>query len=331
MSECSAKEDRITPEVSIIVIAFNEERRIDGCLQALLTQDTSLTYEVVVVDDGSRDATAEVVKELQERHSNVQLLRHDTNRGRGAARLTGQQSTQSPLIGFVDADIVVPSQWLERCSSELARCDAVSGIALPDGDCAVIWRICQPTLRRRPGTAEITGNNVLFTREALVRVPFGADAKLGEDFRLAKTMVRDGLRLATLGDLVVEHRETKTYWQALRWMWRSGVDATALLFEYRVVRVPDLAWISWCVVVLCAIVLIPFGTVAPWLAIVVALAFTLVVSSLFTGARFLLRPRFGRFLAALVLSPPLILVYLVGRCAGLLRLIGVRRSSQSVA
>jgi glycosyltransferase involved in cell wall biosynthesis len=331
LPECSAKEDRITPEVSIIVIAYNEERRIDGCLQALLAQDTSLSYEVVVVDDGSRDATAEVVAQLQERHANVRLIRHDANRGRGAARLTGQQSAHSPLVGFVDADIVVPPQWLARCSTELSRRDAVSGIALPDGDCAVIWRICQPTLRRRAGTAEITGNNVLFTREALARVPFGADAKLGEDFRLAKTMVREGLRLATLDDLVVEHRETKTYRQALRWMWRSGIDATALLFEFRVVRMPDLAWLSWSVVVLGAIVAIPIGTVAPWLAVVVALAFTLVVSSLFTAARFLVRPRFGRFLAALVLSPPLILTYLVGRCAGLVRLLGVRRSTPTLA
>jgi cellulose synthase/poly-beta-1,6-N-acetylglucosamine synthase-like glycosyltransferase len=331
MPECSTKEDRITPEVSIIVIAFNEERRIEGCLQALLAQDTSLSYEVVVVDDGSRDATAHVVAVLRERHPNVRLLRHDTNRGRGAARLSGQQSTQSPLIGFVDADIVVPPQWLERCSKELARYDAVSGIALPDGDCAVIWRICQPTLRRRPGTAEITGNNVLFTRDALARVPFGADAKLGEDFRLAKTMVRSGLRLTTLGDLVVEHRETKTYWQALRWMWRSGIDATALLFEFRVLRMPDLAWLSWSALVLGAIVAIPLGTVAPWLAVVVVVAFTLVVSCLFTAARFLLRPRFVRFLAALVLSPPLILTYLVGRCAGLVRLIGVRRSPRPLA
>jgi glycosyltransferase involved in cell wall biosynthesis len=330
LPKCSVKEDRITTEVSIIVIAFNEERRIDGCLRALLAQDTSQSYEVVVVDDGSHDATADVVTQLQARHSNVRLVRHDTNRGRGAARLTGQQSTHSPLVGFVDADIVVPRQWLERCSTELSRYDAVSGIALPDGDCAVIWRICQPTLRRRPGTAEITGNNVLFTREALVRVPFGAEARLGEDFRLAKTMVRNGLRLATLGDLVVEHRETKTYGQALRWMGRSGVDATALLFEFRVVRVPDLAWLSWCAVVICAIVVIPVGTVAPWLAVAVAIVFTLIVSFLFTAARFLVRPHFGRFLAALVLSPPLILTYLVGRCAGLVRLIGVRRSQPRV-
>jgi len=111
----------------------------------------------------------------------------------------------------------------------------------------------------------------------------------------------------------------------------SGIDATALLFEFRVVRMPDLAWLSWSVVVLGAIVAIPIGTVAPWLAVVVALAFTLVVSSLFTAARFLVRPRFGRFLAALVLSPPLILTYLVGRCAGLVRLLGVRRSTPTLA
>jgi glycosyltransferase involved in cell wall biosynthesis len=241
----STKENIITFPVTVIVIAFNEERRLPDCLRALLAQETGLSYEVLVVDDGSHDSTPDVVRQFQERHPNVRSLRNDVNRGRGAARRLGQESSESPMIGFVDADIVVPSDWLDRCASALSRFDAVSGIALPDGDCAVLWRICVPALRRRPGSAEITGNNVLFSREALTRVAFAPDAQLGEDFRLAKTMVRDGLQLSTLGDLVVEHRESKTYVEAIRWMWRSGVDATALLFEFRVLRIPDLAWVIW--------------------------------------------------------------------------------------
>jgi glycosyltransferase involved in cell wall biosynthesis len=271
------------------------------------------------VDDGSQDSTADVVRQFLERHPNVRLLRHDVNRGRGAARRSGQESTESPMIGFVDADIVVPSDWLDRCASALFKFDAVSGIALPDGDCAVMWRICEPTLRRRPGSAEITGNNVLFSREALTRVAFAPDSQLGEDFRLAKKMLQDGLQLSTLGDLVVEHRESKTYVEAIRWMWRSGDDATALLFEFRVLRIPDLAWIIWTVGVLAMVIAAATGEFGVEAAIATLVALTLVISFLFVSSRFLPRPRPWRFFVALAISPPLILAYLAGRCAGLLR------------
>lgn len=275
---------------------------------------------MLVVDDGSHDSTAKIVERFQDDHSNVRLIRHESNRGRGAARHSGQESTQSSLIGFVDADIVVPTDWLERCAAVLSTFDAVSGIALPDGDCAVLWRVCQPSLRRRPGSAEITGNNVLFSRHALARVTFSPDAQLGEDFRLAKQMVRDGLLLTTLGDLVVEHRELKTYVESIGWMWHSGVDATALLFEFRVLRVPDIAWIIWTVGALATVIGAATGIIGVAWAISSLCALTLVISLLFVRSRFLPRPHLWRFLWSFVLSPPLILAYLVGRSAGLVRL-----------
>jgi hypothetical protein len=263
-----------------------------------------------------------IVAQFQDLHSNVRLLRNTVNRGRGASRRLGHEATQATFVGFVDADIVIPTDWLERCATELSRSDAASGIALPDGDCAVIWRICNPVLRRRPGSAEITGNNVLFRREALALVPFAPESRLGEDFRLAKTMIRSGLRLTTIGDLVVEHRESKTYADAVAWMWHSGVDATALLFEFRVVRPPDVAWTVWLAGVVAMVVAVPLDAVAPWVAIVVVATFTLLISFAFTGSRFHLRPRSTRFLMACAISPPLILSYLLGRCGGLLRLTG---------
>jgi glycosyltransferase involved in cell wall biosynthesis len=290
-----------------------------------LAQESSRSFEVIVVDDGSEDSTSKIVGTFESNHANVRLIRHEMNQGRGAARRSGQESTQSPIIGFVDADIIVPRDWLERCAGRLANFDAVSGIALPDGDCAVIWRICEPVLRHRPGSAEITGNNVLFDRDALTRVPFAPESKLGEDFRLAKTMVRSGLRLTTLRDLVVEHRETKTYGEALAWMWHSGSDATAILFEYRVLRLPDLAWFVWTAGVVTTVILAATDVVNAWVPIATVLVLTVLVSVLFVRSRFLARPRTWRYLMAQVLTPPLIVTYLIGRGSGLLRFRGPRR------
>ncbi len=313
------KEINVTERVGIIVIAFNEERRISTCLTALLSQETAVPYEVIVVDDASQDSTANIVKQLQLTSPNLRLLRHEINRGRGAARRTGQDATDSSWIGFVDADIVVPPNWLNRCLEELSDVDGVSGIAQPDGDCAVIWRICQPSIRQRSGSAEITGNNVLFSRAALKCIPFSPDAKLGEDFRLAKLMLRKGLQLRTVEDLIVEHRESKTYLKAISWMWRSGVDATSLLFEFRTFRVPDLAWLTWFTVLLATIVVSGLGALGLGLSIAAIVAMTLIVDALYILSRFTPRPYLMRFLVAIAISPPLMLAYLLGRTAGLLR------------
>jgi hypothetical protein len=139
---------------------------------------------------------------------------------------------------------------------------------------------------------------------------------LGEDFRLAKVMIKAGLELRTLDDLTVEHRESKTYGKAVSWMWESGVDATSLLFEFRSVRLPDLAWLAWLLGILLAVVASAVGVVSFWLSFCFAAALTLIVDVLFINSRFTPRSRPLRFLAALVISPPMMLAYLLGRTTG---------------
>jgi glycosyltransferase involved in cell wall biosynthesis len=311
-------------QLTIVVIAHNEVLRIGACLEGLMAQDSDIRYEVVVVDDGSDDGTGDLIGRIMQKHPNVRFLRHETNRGRGAARLTGQLSANSRWIGFVDADIVVPVDWLSRCLLELEKADGVSGVAQPDGDCAVLWRICRPTLRLRPGSAEVTGNNVLFSSVALAKVPFSPDSKLGEDFRQAKAMVRLGLKLVTVLDLIVEHRETKSYRKAVKWMWQSGIDATALLFEFRIVRTPDLAWFAWLFGTASSIIV---GVLAGWWwggAILVGE--TAAVNLGFIYSRFMLFPHPSRWMKATIVSLPLLIAYLLGRCAGLV----ARRSQGGV-
>jgi glycosyltransferase involved in cell wall biosynthesis len=328
-SDSVTEEGSISAPVTVVVIAFNEERRISPCLEALLDQDVTSPYNVIVVDDGSRDSTPQIVEQLQRDFGNLKLVRHEVNRGRGAARRSGQDAADSLWIGFVDADIVVPRDWLRRCLDALADADAVSGIAQPDGDCAVVWRICSPTLRRRAGSAEITGNNVLFYRDALTRVPFSEVAKLGEDFRLAKLMAKSGLRLRTIDELTVEHRESKSYGNGVLWMWQSGVDATALLFEFRVIRVPDLAWLTWLLGSAVAFIVAGVGVTMYWQSALIVVALALIVNALFINSRFSPLPHPLRFLSALTISPPLMFAYLMGRTAGLVRFGRLKRQGHA--
>ncbi|MFQ3649813.1 MAG: glycosyltransferase [Gemmataceae bacterium] len=96
----------LRPSVSLVLPAWNEAA---GIRQAVLEADEALTrlnadYEIIVVDDGSQDDTAAIVAEEATRHPRVRLVRHQTNRGYGAALRTGFAAAQGDYVAFTDAD-----------------------------------------------------------------------------------------------------------------------------------------------------------------------------------------------------------------------------------
>ena len=305
-------------DASIVVIAFNEASTVSDCVSALLSQRTSRSIEVVVVDDGSTDQTRERVQRLAERDRRVKLVPHEHNRGRGAARSTGLGAADAALIGYVDADVIVPPDWLERCVAALGTNRAVSGVATPDGDCVVLVRLVHPTTRVRRHTMAISGGNVLFDERVLREVGFDEGARLGEDFRLARRMTALGYSIATVPGLVAEHRETQVVPQRAS----DGCGRTASTrhdspSSSAIVRVPDLAWLVWILPLGLVVALAIAGALAWAVAGGVLVGCTVAIAGAHTVSRFRLRPRTLRWLAAAVLDVPLVSSYLAGRTAGL--------------
>lgn len=92
--------------ISLVIPAFNEEESI---AQAVIEAETTLPglfdeFEVLVVDDGSTDLTAQVVECLLPLAQHTRLIRHDINQGYGAALRTGFEAARHDLIAFTDAD-----------------------------------------------------------------------------------------------------------------------------------------------------------------------------------------------------------------------------------
>ena len=90
--------------ISFVVIAYNEEHHVCRCLEAIEAQEGLGIHEIIVVDDGSTDATADLVREMQVRNDSLRLM-VQANRGRGAARAAGVKAASGELIAMVDADI----------------------------------------------------------------------------------------------------------------------------------------------------------------------------------------------------------------------------------
>src|SRR5437773_7237985 len=110
------------PKLSVVIPAYNEEHGIDAILDRVLAQREPLReggigeLEVLVVDDGSRDRTAERVAA----YSDVRLIRHQVNRGYGAALKTGFSAATGDLLAFLDADGTYPPEHFPAlCRSAL--------------------------------------------------------------------------------------------------------------------------------------------------------------------------------------------------------------------
>jgi len=107
-------------KVSIIVPAYNEEEAIAGDVKVIreAMDSSGRDYEVIVVDDGSTDSTAQVVESLE----GVKLLRHRANRGGGYSRNTGIKASSGDVVVVTDGDGTYPNQeipaMLDRMEEE---------------------------------------------------------------------------------------------------------------------------------------------------------------------------------------------------------------------
>ena len=98
------------PRLSVVVPAYNEAGRLPPTLEAILAylRDSGRSYELIVVDDGSRDRTVEVVEAINHEREEIRLVKHPLNLGKGAAVRTGVLASRGDIVLFTDADLSTP-------------------------------------------------------------------------------------------------------------------------------------------------------------------------------------------------------------------------------
>lgn len=111
----------MSPRLAFVVPAYNARRTIRDTLRSALSQ-TLREIEVVVVDDGSTDGTAELVRAT--RDPRVRLVRQ-RNMGLAAARNSGLHEVESDLVAFLDADDTVEADYAEVMTRAIGACDGV--------------------------------------------------------------------------------------------------------------------------------------------------------------------------------------------------------------
>lgn len=200
----------VTAPVSVIVPAYNESAGIEAAVRSLLASDHPV--EIVVVDDGSTDGTADLVESL--RLPSVRVIRQ-ANAGKPAALNTGIAAASYDLLVMVDGDTVFEPDAVRR----LVQPFADPGVGAVSGNAKVINR--QGLLGRWQHIEYVVGFNLdrrlfdlaecmptvpgavgAFRRDALVRTGGVSDDTLAEDTDLTMTLCRAGWRAVYQEDAI---------------------------------------------------------------------------------------------------------------------------------
>lgn len=230
--------DKVRDEaISVVIPALNEEREIGECLKSLACQTYS-EFEVIVVDNGSTDATASIA-----RAHGAQVI-HEPQRGVSRTRQAGFTAAQADIIASTDADTVVPSDWLERIHQAFEEDPTVWGVfgpfrlkrgSSPDPRINCLIPYLESIARSyHRGTAtfglpHFFGANFAVRRDAFLRVHGFRSPRDGHYYRRSED-IQLGLKLHRLGK--VRFRGDLTVWTSARKL-RGG------LWKGLVSNVPD--------------------------------------------------------------------------------------------
>jgi GT2 family glycosyltransferase len=205
------------PEVTIVVPVFNAAATIAECVSSLLAlRYPRDRYEVVVVDNGSTDATPGILDGFRD---GIRIL-GETTRGASAARNRGIRNASGRLIAFTDADCAVEPDWLSVLLAPLRNLQVgvVGGRILSRVNANRIERFGEFILDQRRAIEQedlpyVITANCASRREVLHEVGLFDETLLrGQDVDLAWRIHSLGYRLEYAPDAIVRHHNERTIW-----------------------------------------------------------------------------------------------------------------------
>lgn len=240
-------------DVSIVLATHNRAATLQKTLDTLaaLAYPAGLTWELLVVDNNSHDATREVVERFAETANFTLRYLFEAQQGKSAALNTGVAAATGEIITFTDDDVLVHPEWLVNLVRTFTRfpCSAVGGRVVP------VWEHLRPDwlemerqlavvhfdfgeefreIRFPPLGANFAFRREVFAKYGLFRLDLGPSGNgqhriTCEDMELALRVLRAGEQIVYCPDAIVYHpvdpkRTTKKYF--LEWFYYNGVSLT---------------------------------------------------------------------------------------------------------
>ncbi len=232
--------------LSVIVPCYNEESTIDLCVERLLRVcNEQIALEVIIVDDNSKDGSLARAKSLAANHSEVRVLAHGRNMGKGAALRTGFAAVTGDIVAVQDADLEYDPMDLRRLVQPIMedRADVVFGSRfLSAGEHRVLyfWHYLTNKaltfLSNMFSDLNLTDMETcykLFRREIIDSITIEED-RFGFEPEIVAKVAQLRVRIIEMGISYYG----RTYEEGKKIGWRDGIRALYCIFHYNAPKAP---------------------------------------------------------------------------------------------
>lgn len=203
-----------SPFVSVIIPCYNCSSTVQWTIDAL-KQQTYLNKEIILVDDGSKDSTLDLLKK-----SGFTVLTHEKNKGPGAARNTGIKASNGRILLFLDSDATIDNDWIQRhVSAHLEGNKVVGGSTKPlknnfwgMADHYSTWYDFSPRASRDSNRTQLNSANLSIDRDVFEKVGnFREDLANNEDVELTGRIKAAGFSLNFIPSISIYHHDRETF------------------------------------------------------------------------------------------------------------------------
>ena len=229
----------------MIVPAYNAAATLAEQLQALATQQYEDDWEVVIVDNGSTDGTADLARRYAGRFPAFSIVDGGPRRGHSVPRNAGAQAARGELLAYCDADDIVAPGWLAAMAEAACRYDLVGGwldVRPLNDETTRSWHQPWPRDRLRSWLLPYAVSANLAIWADVLRDLGGWSSEYeagGEDTELSWRAQLAGYRLGFARDAVVQYRYRSGIWLTARQAYKIGVNCERILRDYRFLRDED--------------------------------------------------------------------------------------------
>lgn len=226
--------------VSVVIPMYNAERHIRKVIEAILAQDYQGNIEVIVINDGSRDRSLDIIRELENKDK-IKII-DQSNQGAVAATNNGFKAAQHDIICSIDSDVVLHKDWLRKVMEEF--CDplvgAVQGYYKTPKNVSFWARMMGYDVEKRYDdikgkyVTHVCTGNTAYRKEALKKAGlFDPFFEYGYDNDMSYRLQKTGYKLVFKKDACCDH-----YWKSdmkgyIRQQYKSAYGRMQLIQKHR--------------------------------------------------------------------------------------------------
>ena len=220
--------------LSVIILAYNDAQALPALVEemAQALRPVFSQYEVIIVNDGSQDATLETAQDLSRSYPEIKIVSHDKNQGVGKAFQSGLSAARYDFIGFIDGDGQYSPADFPRLFTEIRDADAALGVRVERRDPrqrSIVSRIFNRLLFWRFGlkVSDANAGIKIYRRKVLEAVqPLFSNAA----FFNAEILIKAQAAGFKMRELPVTHR-ARAFGRARGLCWRNVAEVLCGLYS----------------------------------------------------------------------------------------------------